>query len=70
MLPDHTPKVIECFLKLTKVKKDNVYILLEEAKTILNAGLNSTDERVCQQAVQARENLFREGRFDLLDLEK
>ena len=70
MLPDHTPRVIECFLKLTKVKKDNVYILLEEAKTILNAGLNSTDERVCQQAVQARENLLREGRFDLLDLEK
>ena len=69
MLPDHTPKVIECFLKLTKVKKDNVYILLEEAKTILNAGLNSTDERVCQQAVQARENLLQEGRFDLLDLE-
>ena len=70
MLPDHTPKVIECFLKLTKVKKDNFYILLEEAKTILNAGLNSTDERVCQQAVQARDNLLREGRFDLLDLEK
>lgn len=68
MLPDHTPQVIECFLKLTKVKKDNVYILLEEAKTILNSGLNSTDERVCQQAVQARENLLREGRFDLLDL--
>ncbi len=70
MLPDHTPKVIECFLKLTKVKKDNVYILLEEAKTILDAGLNSTDERAHQQAVQARDNLLREGRFDLLDLEK
>ncbi len=69
MLPEHTEKVVECFFKLTKGKKDNVYILIEEAKTILNAGLNSTDERVCQQAVQARDNLLQEGRFDLLDLE-
>ena len=37
MLPNHTAKVVECFLKLTdQVKKDNFYI--QEAKTILKAG--------------------------------
>ncbi len=70
MLSDHTAKVVECFSKVTGgSKKDNLYIQTEEAKAILKAGLNSTDERVCQQAVQAPENLLRERRFDLLDLE-
>ena len=71
MLPKHTAEVVECFLKLTDdIWNKNIYIQTEEARTILKAGFNSTDERVCQQAVQARENLLRAGRFDLLDLEK
>ena len=71
MLPEHTAKVIECFLKVTGgSKKDNLYIQTEEAKTILKAGLNSTDESVCQQAAQAYDNLLREGRDDLLDIEE
>ena len=70
MLQDNTAKVVECFFKLTKGnKKDNIYILTEEARAILKAGLDSANESVCQQAAQARENLLREGRFDLLDLD-
>jgi uncharacterized tellurite resistance protein B-like protein len=70
MLPDHTAKVVECFFKLTKwSKEDNLYIRAEEAKTLLKAGRESRTERVQQNAAQAHENLLREGRFDLLDLD-
>ena len=70
MLLNHTARVIECFTKLTDgIKDNNIYILAEEAKTILKSGLNSSDERVRQNAERARENLLRKGRFDLLDLD-
>ena len=70
LLPDHTAKVLECFVKLTDGRRyDNIYIQTKEAKTILKAGLNSSDEKVRQNAAHARENLLREGRFDLLDLD-
>ena len=69
LLPDHTVKVLECFVKLTDGSGyDNIYIQTEEAKTILRAGFKSSDESVRQNAERARENLLREGRFDLLDL--
>ena len=70
LLPDHTAKVLECFTKLTDRSGDNnIYIQTEEAKTILKAGLKSSGESVRQHAEHARENLLREGRFDLLDLD-
>ena len=69
MFPDHTAQVLECFVKLTDRRGDNnTYIQTKEAKTILKAGLNSSDERVRQNAERARENLLRKGKFDLLDL--
>ena len=70
MLPDHTAKVVECFTKLTNgIKDNNIYIAAKDAKIILKTGLNSSDESVYQNADRARENLLREGRFDLLDLD-
>ena len=70
LLPDYTAQVIKCFAKLiNRIKNDNIYIQAEKANTILKAGLNSSDERVRQNAERARENLLREGRFDLLDLD-
>ena len=70
MLPDHTAKVLECFVKLTDGSGDNnIYIQTKEAKTILRASLESSDESVRQNAELARENLLREGRIDLLDLD-
>ena len=69
LLPDYTAKVLECFVKLTdRSGDDNIYIRTEEAKTILRAGFKSSDESVGQNAERAHENLLREGRFDLLDL--
>ena len=70
LLPDHTAKVLECFTKLTDERRyDNIYIQIKEAKTILRAGFKSSNESVRQNAEHARENLLREGRFDLLDLD-
>ena len=66
MLPDHTPKVIECF---AKIATNTIYILQEEVKTILKAGLESNDESVRHVAELARENLLNSGRFVLPDLE-
>lgn len=69
MLPDHTEKVVECFHKLTNgIGDKNLSIFTEEATTILQAGFGSSDESVRQNAIQARENLLRLGRFDLLEL--
>ena len=70
LLPDHTIKVLECFVKLTDERRyDNIYIRTEEAKTILKAGLKSSDESVRQNAKRAHDNLLRKSRFDLLDLD-
>ena len=70
MLPGHAAKVVECFAKLTDGRgDDNIYIRTEETKTILKAGLSSPTQDVYQNAERARENLFRLGRFDLLDLD-
>lgn len=70
LLPDHTAKVLECFAKLTDRSGDaNIYIQAEKAKIILRAGLNSSDKSVRQNVERAHENLLREGRFDLLELD-
>ena len=70
MLPNHTAKVVECFFKLTEqVQRDNFYIQTEEAKTILKAGRESSDEKVRHDAENARENLLKSGRFVLPDLD-
>ena len=69
MLPQHTEKVVECFAKLTdRIKDDTFHIRTETAKRILKAGLESGDESVRANAARARENLLRQGRFDLLNL--
>ena len=69
MLPNHTAKVVECFFKLTGwIKKDNFYIQTEEAKVILKAGRESSDEDVRHMAKRALDNLLKSGRFVLPEL--
>ena len=69
MVQNHTTKVVECFLKLTeRVKKDNFHIQIEEAKTILKAGRESSEEDVRHMAKRALDNLLKSGRFVLPDL--
>ena len=66
MLPDHTPKVIECF---AKIAANTPYILAEEVRAILKAGRESTDESVRSKTELIRENLLNSGRFVLPDIE-
>ena len=66
MLPDHTPKVIECF---AKIAANTPYILAEEVRAILKAGCESTDESVRSKTELIRENLLNSGRFVLPDLD-
>ena len=72
LLPDHTAKVVECFARMTEaaLKSDALYMIQsDQAKTILKAGLESSDESVQRNAKSARDNLLRGGRFDFLDTE-
>ena len=66
MLPDYTAEVVACFTKLTDgFRDDAIDIYTEGAKTILKAGIESSDENVRRDAARAHENLLRTGRLDL-----
>ncbi len=72
LLPDHTAKVVECFACMTDaaLKSDTLHMIrADQAKTILKAGLESSDESVQGNAKSARDNLLRGGRFDFLELD-
>ena len=68
MLPKHTANVIECFAKLTDGIHDNIYIQTEEAKTILKAGLHSSDTIVSENAERALNNLLRADKLEFTNL--
>ena len=68
MLPKHTTEVIECFAKLTDGIHNNIYIQTEEAKTILKAGLKSSDPLVYKNAERALNNLLRADKTEYMDL--
>ena len=68
-LLEHPGPVIECFAKLTdNLDTDRFTIQEDAAKTILKAGLQSTDEDVNRNARRALENLLRRGRSEFLDV--
>ncbi|MGG7056239.1 hypothetical protein [Nitrosomonas sp. ANs5] len=70
LLPNHPALVVECFAKITDTMDQDtqMYILANDAKPILKAGLNAEDSQVRESAERARENLLRLGRFDYLDV--
>ncbi len=69
MLPKHTAKVVECFVKLTDgIRDNNIYIQTEEANTILKAGLNSEDPVVSENAKRALNNLLRADKLEFMDI--
>ena len=69
MLPKYTTEVVECFFKLTNdIRNKNIYIQTEEAKTILKAGLNSSDTTVYENAERALNNLLRADKMEYMDL--
>ena len=72
MLDNNIPMVVECFAKLVDrtVEDDGTsYIEANNAKPILQAGLESDDATVRKNAERAREKLLQRGHFDLLDVE-
>lgn len=70
LLANHLNQVVKCFAKITdKIDQDsNFYILTDEAKLILTAGLSSQDPQIIDNAKRARENLLKIGRFDFLEV--
>ena len=69
MLPKYTAEVVECFFKLTNdIRNKNIYIQTEEAKTILKAGLHSSDTIVREKAERALNNLLRANKMEYMDL--
>ena len=69
MLPDNTPRVVECLAKLTDLAtlSNVIYIPTADARVILNVGFDHDDEIVRENARRARENLLRMGYFSVLD---
>jgi hypothetical protein len=53
----------DCF----DVKNTVVLVREKDAKPILEAGLNSSDDDVVKNAARARENLLKLARFDFLE---
>lgn len=70
MLNEHTPSVLECFAKLTaKISSEQpFYIEREKAIAILEAGFQSKDPAVRENAARAKEQFLRAGRYDLLEV--
>ncbi len=70
LIPAHTAEVLRCFVKLTEwIKDKNTYVPSAETAAILNAGQESRNRSVRQNAEQSRENLLRAGHFEFLDNE-
>lgn len=71
LLSQHLSLAVECFAKITDKMNEStqMYILADEAKPILKAGLSSDDPQVRENSERARENLLQLGRFDYLDIE-
>ncbi len=69
MLPKYTAEVVECFCKLTNdIHNKNIYMQTEEAKTILKAGLHSSDTIVQKNAELALNNLLSADKMEYMDL--
>ena len=71
MLPMATGGVVECLAKLIDSLPQSgvTYLRTDDAKAILKAGLEHDDEKVRENARQARENLLRRGFLSVLDLD-
>ena len=71
MLPDHTAQVVHCLAQITDgIRGDTIHTYKDYARTILRTALASTNDTVRQNAVDACENLIRDGKTDFSDLLK
>ena len=71
MLPMATGGVVECFAKLIdSMPQSGVpYLITNDAKAILKAGLDHEEEKVRENASEARENLLQSGYLSVMDLD-
>jgi hypothetical protein len=69
-IPTYLAAVVRCFKLLSEKLPQDAYLSSERdaAKAILRAGLQSTDRNIHDDAVQARDNLLRAGRFEFMQL--
>ena len=71
MLPDHITQVVHCLAQIVDgIGGDTIHTYKDHAKTILRTGLACNDDTVRQNAVDACENLIRDGKTDFSDLLK
>ena len=68
---DYPALVLECFLKITKImlQGTQIYITVDEVKSILKIGLNNEDDNIRNDAESAKDNLLKLGHFRYLDLQ-
>ena len=70
MVPEHTSKVVECFLKFSEgVQSKPLYVQRNAAKRIIDAGLNGNETEAQNNAKRARNNLLNSGSLDMLALQ-
>lgn len=69
MLPAHTPGAVECLGKLINSMPtgETYFIPTDDAKAILDAGLDHDDETVRKKADETRENMLKRGFLSVLD---
>ena len=67
LIPTHTPGVVECLGKMiSSMPKTDRPIIIDDAKEILQAGLND-DDSVYKNALKIREDLLLRGYFSIMD---
>ena len=68
LIPQHTSGVVNCLGKMvSSMPKTDRPIIIDDAKDILQAGLNHDDESVYKNALKIREDLLLRGYFSIMD---
>ncbi len=68
-LDEHSDLVVECFTKITNSMSEGKQVFISEnnAKPILDIGLNSDKPEVYKNAEQAKDNLLKLGHFEYMN---
>lgn len=68
LIPGHTSGVVECLGKMvSSMPKIGRPIIIDDAKDILQAGLNHGEHRVYENALKIREDLLLKGYYSVMD---
>ena len=68
LIPKHTSGVVKCLGKMvSSMPETGRPIIIDDAKDILQAGLNHDDKNVYKNALEIREDLLLKGYFSIMD---